>query len=74
MSNAITKHTTYKFYARTVRELAVQLADIAAVDNGWITGVDSEFTIEGFGGAEWVDGIFEITVAPRIAGQKGAAE
>ena len=74
MNKAITKHTTYKFYARTVRELADQLADIAAVDNGWITGIDGEFTIEGFGGAVWVDGSVEITVTPHLAGQKGAAE
>lgn len=74
MNKAITKHTTYKFSARTVRELADQLASIAAVDNGWITGVNGEFTIEGLRGLKWVDGSFEITVTPRIAGQKGAAE
>lgn len=74
MNKAITKHTTYKFYARTVRELADQLASIAAVGNGWITGIDGEFTIEGFGGAAWVEGSFEITVTPHLAGQKGAAE
>ena len=72
MNKVITKHTTYKFYARTVRELTDQLAELAAVDNGWITGIDGELT--GFGGAVWVDGIFEITVTPHIAGQEGAAE
>ena len=74
MNKAITKHTTYKFYARTVRELADQLADIAAVDNGWITGIDGELTAKRSGGLAWVDGIFEITVTPHLAGQQGAAE
>lgn len=74
MNNEITKHTTYKFYARTVGQLADQLANIAAVDNGWITGFDCDLTTESFGGLARVDGSFEITVTPRIAGQKGAAE
>ena len=62
MNKAITKHTTYRFYARTVSELAEQLADIVAEP------FDGEFTIEGFGGS------VEITVTPLIAGQEGAAE
>ena len=62
MNKAITKHTTYKFYARTVRELTEQLADIVAEP------FDGEFTIEGFGGS------VEITVTPHLAGLEGATE
>lgn len=74
MNNTITKQTTYRLHARTVRELADQLADIAEVDNGFIAGVDGEFTIARFGEAAWVDGRFEITVTQSISGQEGAAE
>ena len=74
MNKAITKHTTYKFYARTVGELSDWLADIADVDNGFIAGVDCEFTIARLGEAAWVDGRFEITVTQSISGQEGAAE
>ena len=74
MNKAITRYTTYKFYARTVGELADLLADIAAVDDGWITGVDGEFITEGFGVETWVDGSVKITVTPRITEQEGASE